>query len=354
MRGERSRNAFATPSVRLTAPGPSVDTHTPGLRSICPLASAMNAATASWRTRMNSMPTARAASMKSRISPPGRPYIRSTPASRSVLASTSAHVGMTGEYNRAPMAHADHSRRQFIGYFSSIGLSTTLLPGTLWAEMQEQRATKVTPEMLKHALDVAGLDFTNEQRDAILNGVNQNLTRYSELRAIHIDPNLAPPLYYSPLVPGTKLDRAVRPFKPSAPKAVKRPANLEDVAFWPVADLAQLIKTRQVTSVDLTKMYLERLHRYNGTLNFVVTFTDDLAMRQAQEADKEIASGKYRGPLHGIPWGCKDIIAVPGYPTQWGSGAYKGQVINVEATVVKLLREAGAVMLAKLTTGELA
>src|SRR5581483_6131522 len=202
--------------------------------------------------------------------------------------------------------------------------------------------------------DVAGLDFTNEQRDAILNGVNQNLTRYSELRAIHIDPNLAPPLYYSPLVPGTKLDRAVRPFKPSAPKAVKRPANLEDVAFWPVADLAQLIKTRQVTSVDLTKMYLERLRRFNGTLNFVVTFTDDLAMRQAQEADKEIASGKYRGPLHGIPWGCKDIIAVPGYPTQGGSGAFKGQMIDVEATVVKLLREAGAVLVAKLATGELA
>src|SRR5215470_14501923 len=123
----------------------------------------MNAATASWRTRMNSMPTVRAASMKSRISPPGNPYIRSTPASRSVVASTSAHVGMTAEYNRGLMPHADHadhSRRQFIGYFSSIGLSSTLLPGTLWAGMQEQRATKVTPEMLKHALEVAGLEFS--------------------------------------------------------------------------------------------------------------------------------------------------------------------------------------------------
>src|SRR5215475_6808728 len=133
---------------------------------------------------MNSMPARRAASMKSRISPPGNPYIRSTPASRSVVASTSAHVGMTAEYNRGLMPHADHchpraaaargarhSRRQFIGYFSSIGLSSTLLPGTLWAGMQEQRATKVTPEMLKHALEVAGLEFSDEQREAILNGV---------------------------------------------------------------------------------------------------------------------------------------------------------------------------------------
>src|SRR5205807_254859 len=89
-------------------------------------------------------------------------------------------------------------------------------------------------------------------------------------------------------------------------------------------------------------------------LNFVVTFTDDLAMQQAQQADKEMAAGHYRGPLHGMPWGCKDIIAVPGYPTQWGSGAFKGQVIDAEATVVRLLREAGAVLVAKLATGELA
>src|SRR5262249_10884901 len=93
---------------------------------------------------------------------------------------------------------------------------------------------------------------------------------------------------------------------------------------------------------------------YNPTLNFVVTFTDDLAIAQAQQADREIANSGYRGPLHGIPWGCKDIIAVPGYPTEWGSGAFRGQVIDVEATVVRLLRGAGAVLVAKLATGELA
>jgi len=245
-------------------------------------------------------------------------------------------------------------RRGFITYFASLGLSSTLLPGVLWARVQEEKAERITAAMLKDALAVAGLDFSDEQRQQILAGVNQNLTRYAELRQIRIDPNIAPPLYYSPLVPGTRLDRTARPFRPSAPPALRRPANLEDVAFWPLAHLAQLLRTRQVTSVELTRMYLDRLSRFNATLNFVVTYTDELALRQAQQADKEIAAGKYRGPLHGMPWGCKDIIAVPGFPTQWGSGAFKGQVIDTEATVVRLLREAGAVMLAKLTTGELA
>ena len=224
----------------------------------------------------------------------------------------------------------------------------------LWARVQEVKAERITDAMLKDALAVAGLDFTDEQRQQMLTGVNQNLTRYADLRQIAIDPNISPPLYYSPLVPGTRLDRAVKPFRASAPPALRRPASLEDVAFWPLAHLAQLLKTRQVTSVELTRMYLDRLSRFNATLNFVVTYTDELAMRQAQQADREIAAGQYRGPLHGMPWGCKDIIAVPGFPTQWGSGAFRGQVIDTEATVVRLLREAGAVMLAKLTTGELA
>jgi Asp-tRNA(Asn)/Glu-tRNA(Gln) amidotransferase A subunit family amidase len=252
------------------------------------------------------------------------------------------------------MTHHDRSRRQFIAYFSGVGLSSTLLPGVLWAQVREQRATTITPEMLEHALEVAGLDFTQEQRAAILNGVNQNLTRFADLRAIHIDANLAPPIYYSPLVPGTKLDRTARPFRLSAQAGARRPANLEDVAFWSIADLAHLLETRQATSIELTRMYLDRLRRYNGTLNCVVTFTDDLAMQQARIADQEIAAGRYRGPLHGIPWGCKDIIAVPGFPTQWGSAAYKGQTFDIEATVVRLLREAGAVLIAKLATGELA
>jgi Asp-tRNA(Asn)/Glu-tRNA(Gln) amidotransferase A subunit family amidase len=246
------------------------------------------------------------------------------------------------------------TRRRFLGYFTSAGLGSTLLPGVLWAKMQEQEAGEITSAMLKDALAISGLEFTDEQREQLLNGANQNLARYRELHAIHIDPSLAPPLYYNPTVPGTKIDRVARPLRPGAVPALRRPANLEDAAFWPLAHLAHLLKTRQVTSVDLTRMYLARLKRFNPTLNFVVTMTDDLALKQAAQADAEIAAGRYRGPLHGVPWGCKDIIAVPGYPTQWGSGAFKGQTFDIEATVVKLLREAGAVLVAKLTTGELA
>src|SRR5581483_6766659 len=160
------------------------------------------------------------------------------------------------------------SRRRFLAYFSTPGLTATLLPGALWARMQEDHAARVTAAMLDDALKVAGLEFTEEQRKEILNGVNQNLQRYEELRQIHIDPNIAPPLYYSPLVPGSRLDRTARPFRPSTPPALRRPANLEDAAFWPIAHLAHLVQTRQVTSVELTEMYLTRLKRYNPTLNF--------------------------------------------------------------------------------------
>jgi Asp-tRNA(Asn)/Glu-tRNA(Gln) amidotransferase A subunit family amidase len=184
--------------------------------------------------------------------------------------------------------------------------------------------------------------------------VNANLSRYEALRELEIDPAIAPPMYFSPLVPGTALDRTAKPFRPGAAPRVSRPARLEDVAFWPLTRLAELVRTRQVTATDLTTMYLARLTQYNPTLNCVVSLTEDLALQQAAAADSEIAAGRYHGPLHGIPWGCKDIIAVPGYRTTWGSAAFKDQVIDTEATVVRLLREAGAVLVAKLATGELA
>lgn len=246
------------------------------------------------------------------------------------------------------------SRRRFIAACSATGITSTLLPGVLWARMQDQGAQRITAAMLADALAISGLQFSDEEREQMVNGLNQNLSRYEDLRKIAIPDDLAPPIYFSPIVPGTPLDRRVKPFRPSRPSAVKRPANLEDAAFWPLTHLAELLRTKQVTSTELTRMYLGRLHRLNPKLNFVVSFTDDLALAQAAQADKEIAAGQYRGPLHGMPWGCKDIIAVPGYKTTWGSDAFKDQQFENEATVVRLLREAGAVLVAKLTTGELA
>jgi Asp-tRNA(Asn)/Glu-tRNA(Gln) amidotransferase A subunit family amidase len=247
----------------------------------------------------------------------------------------------------------DDSRRRFLGFFSGAGLGGTLLPGVLWAQLQQDGAQRITQPMLTDALALSGLTFTEEDQRGLLQAANQNLTRFEDLRKTSIPNNVGPPFYFNPLVPGMKVNRTKLPVRFSTPK-VKRPANLEDAAFWPVTQLSQLLRTRQVTSLELTEMYLARLHRYNEKLNCVVTFLDDLARSQAKQADAEIKAGKLRGPLHGIPWGAKDIIAVKGYTTTWGSAAYKDQTLDEEASVVEMLREAGAVLLAKLTTGELA
>jgi Asp-tRNA(Asn)/Glu-tRNA(Gln) amidotransferase A subunit family amidase len=247
----------------------------------------------------------------------------------------------------------DDTRRRFLTAFSGLGLGGTLLPGALLAQVQQTGEARVTAAMLANALAVAGLTFSEEDQKAMLQAVNRSVGTYEELRKLAIPNDVAPPFYFSPLVPGMKVNRTREPLRFSAP-AVKRPANLEEVAYWPILNLAQLIKTRQVTSVELTEMYLARLHKHNEKLNCVVTFLDELARVQAKESDQEIAAGKYRGPLHGIPWGAKDIIAVKGYKTTWGSGAYQDQIIDENASVVDMLREAGAVLVAKLTTGELA
>jgi len=247
----------------------------------------------------------------------------------------------------------DESRRRFLACFSSLGLGGTLLPGVLWAQAQEENTQRITMEMLRGALAISGLSFSDEDQKSMLQAVNRSLTTYEDLRKLEIPNDVAPPFYFSALVPGMKVSRTREPLRFSA-HSNKRPANVEDLAFAPLTQLAHLLKTRQVTSTELTTMYLARLHKHNDKLNCVVTFLDDLALSQAKQADAEIRAGHYKGPLHGIPWGAKDIIAVPGYKTTWGSGAYKDQVLAEEASVVTMLRNSGAVLLAKLTSGELA
>lgn len=247
----------------------------------------------------------------------------------------------------------DDTRRRFLGHFTSLGLGGTLLPGVLWAAVQENGGAAVTPDMLSEALKVSGLSFPAEDQKAMLESVNQNLGRYETVRKIRIPNDVSPPFHFSALVPGMTVNRVRHPIKISTPQ-VRRPAKLEEVAFLPVTSLAQLIKTKQVSSVELTEMYLSRMKRLAPQLNCVVTVLDEHGLAEARKADAEIASGKYKGPLHGIPWGAKDIIAVKGYKTTWGSAVYKDQVIDQDATVVEMLRDAGAVLIAKLTTGELA
>jgi len=239
-------------------------------------------------------------------------------------------------------------------HFAGIGLGATLAPGIIWARMQDAGSAKITVEMVADAMKLSGLEFSEAELKEMTTAANRSLAGYEEMRAIHIPNDVSPPFHFSPVVAGMTVSRKKLPFTVSAAPAARRPAALEDVAFWPVRHLAELVRTRQVTSLELTEMYLARLHRYNGKLNNVVTFLDDYGRAEARRADAEIAAGRYKGPLHGIPWGAKDIISVKGFKTTWGSPAFKEQQFDYDASIVEMLREAGAVLIAKLTTGELA
>ncbi|MBI2821824.1 MAG: amidase [Acidobacteria bacterium] len=245
-------------------------------------------------------------------------------------------------------------RRRFLAYFSAAGLSSTLLPGILWAMLQETKAQRITVAILREAEQLAGLEFTDKERESMVAGLNQNLERYEQLRKIPLHNGDWPAQQFSPVLPGMTFERARRPFKQSRTAAPALPSDLEEAAFWPVTWLAQIIKARKVSSEELTRMYLARLRKYDAKLQCVITLTEDLALQQARQADVEIRAGRYRGPLHGIPWGVKDLLAVKGYPTTWGAAPYKDQVFDYDATVVERLDRAGAVLLAKLSTGELA
>ena len=246
------------------------------------------------------------------------------------------------------------TRRTFLAYFSSIGLSTTLLPGVLWSRIQDEDDPVISKEMLQDAESVAGLDFTDEERDLMLEGLNDNLENYEQLRTIEIPNRVPPALYFKPVPPGVEVEVPKQQSRRSSVEIDRVPSDLEEVAFWPVTQLAALIESRRVSSVQLTNMYLQRLKTYGPKLECVITLTEDLALEQARRADEEIAAGLYRGPLHGIPWGAKDLLSVKGYKTTWGAMPFKEQMIDDTATVVRKLEEAGAVLVAKLTLGALA
>jgi len=162
-----------------------------------------------------------------------------------------------------------------------------------------------------------------------------------------------PAFVFNPLLPGKAVPSERRPVRRQAVD-VSMPASDDALAFLPVTHLARLIETRQIKPTDLTKLYLSRLKRYDPKLLCVVNLTEDLALRQARRADEEIAAGTYRGPLHGVPWGLKDLFAVRGTKTTWGMTPYRDRIIDMDSTVYTRLTEAGAVLVAKLSTGALA
>lgn len=211
----------------------------------------------------------------------------------------------------------------------------------------------IDKETVASAEKIIGLEFSKAERDSMLENLNDNVRSYENIRALSLPNSVPPALLFNPVPLGFEVEKARRPFQISN-YAVERPANLEDVAFWSIGDLAHLLRTKQVSSEELTRMYLARLKKYGPKLKCVVSLTEELALDQARRADREIAAGKYSGPLHGIPYGVKDLLAVRKYPTTWGAMPYKDQVIDEDATVVKRLEAAGAVLVAKLTLGALA
>jgi len=245
-------------------------------------------------------------------------------------------------------------RREFMACLSGLGFSSAILSETLWAKVEKSEDKKLTKEMLAEAESFIGLEFTDEERELMIDGVNGHLKKYEQIREVSLDNSVVPAVQFNPLLSSVQPKVKRQKIKISKSRRTKLSSNLEDVAFWTVADLAGLIKARKVSSVELTKMYLERLKKYDEKLKCVITLTEKLALEQARRADNEIASGRYRGPLHGIPWGAKDLLAVKGYKTTWGAMPYKEQLLDYDATVVKRLEKAGAVLIAKLTLGALA
>ncbi len=245
-------------------------------------------------------------------------------------------------------------RRAFIASCSVAGIGGTLLPGVLWAQTQESGAETITPDMIAAAEKIAGLEFTPEEREQLARGIGGLLHNYAKLREVPVSNDVPPALQFNPVLPGMTFETERRTPVFSDGPVPEAPANLEEAAFWNVAELGRALRARKITSTALTQMYLARLKRFDPILKCVVTLTEDRALAQAKRADEEIAAGNYRGPLHGIPWGAKDLLAVKGYPTTWGAEPYRDQMFDDDATVVKKLDDAGAVLIAKLTLGALA
>ena len=245
-------------------------------------------------------------------------------------------------------------RRHFLACFSAMGLGSTLLPEALTIAAQD--TDSVTVEVLEAAQKIAGVSFTRAEQQAVLARLNAGrgyLAGFAALRAAKLSDDEQPAIVFNPVPPGKVLPSGPRGIVRRA-RNVSRPASDEALAFLPVTDLARLVETRQVTASELTELYLSRIAKYDRTLQSVVSLTPELARRQAREADQEVASGRYRGPLHGIPYGLKDLFAVRGTKTTWGSSPWKDRVIDSDSTVYSKLRAAGAILVAKLSTGALA
>lgn len=245
------------------------------------------------------------------------------------------------------------SRRNFLATCSALGLGGSLLPGVLWAKLAD--GAEITAATVQAAEEIAGVQYSDAEREQIVASLRRQAAQIAELHAVPLPNAVSPAIAFSPLPRPSALPKGE-----SRPPVLTRraPATLPptdaDLAFASLTTQADLLRRRVVTSERLTRLYLDRLERHNPRLFFATSVLAERALARARAADAEIAGGRYRGPLHGIPWGAKDLLAVAGAPTTWGAAPYKEQRFDEDATVVQRLDAAGAVLVAKLTLGELA
>lgn len=248
-----------------------------------------------------------------------------------------------------------YSRRDILTVLASLGIGTAAFQRALAAEAEVD--AKLTAEMIADSEWVAGIELSDVQRTMAADALQQARKSMQAMRDEALDNALSPALIFKPLEDASEdsaephVATEVR-FRDAS--VVAKPDSNADLAFLPVSELSALMRRREISSVQLTKLYLQRLQHFDPLLKCVVNLTEDLALRQAALADREIAAGQYRGPLHGIPWGAKDLIAHPQYPTTWGAPQYRDQVIDTTAAVAAKLEAAGAVLVAKLSLGSYA
>lgn len=213
---------------------------------------------------------------------------------------------------------------------------------------------KIKSHHIRAAQKINGLTFSREEIKTMKAYLNENRKGFDSMRALPMDYEVTPAIYFDPRPDNFQFKKRGQVSDWNFQDTVLLPATDEEIAFMTVAQLSMLIQQKKLTSTRLTNIYLTRIKKFKDTLSSVVTITEELALKQAKQADEEIEQGKYRGPLHGIPYGIKDLFAVPGYKTTWGAEPYQNQVIDEKAEVVRKLEEAGAVLIAKLTSGALA
>lgn len=229
-----------------------------------------------------------------------------------------------------------------------------LFIGVIFGFTLANTAGKITRKQVKAAQNIFGINFDNKAIDTMLEYLSSNRKGYESMHNFPLENDVSPALIFDPIPVDYPLlqNEGLNDWKVN--EAAVLPDNLNELAFYPILDLAGLIKTGKISSTALTSLYLDRIKKFDDQLLSFVTVTEDLALAQAKRADEELVNGNYRGPLHGIPYGVKDLAAVPGYPTTWGAAPYKDQVIDQTANVVHKLEEAGAVLLGKTVSGTLA